>query len=101
MHIYPELARDNMRKRGLAESGRSREQHVVEHFRTSARRGYRHPENFLGPFLPNEFRERARPQREVELAILLDADPRCHPSLELGRIFRRIFRRTVGGTKRS
>jgi hypothetical protein len=69
---------------------------MIEHFRTSTRRRNRHPENLLGPLLPNEFRKRARPERKVELAIFFDADSRRHPSLDLGGTFRGI----VGGTQR-
>src|SRR5260370_21188640 len=81
-----------MRERSLAESRRSREQHVVENFRTSPRRGNRHPENLLGPFVPDDLGERTRPQRKVELPILLDADARRHPPFDFGGTFHRTQR---------
>src|SRR5260370_8861002 len=90
VNIHPEFARDDMRERGLAESGRSREQHMVEHFGATARSFYRHPENLLGALLAYELGERTRTQREIELAIFFDADPRRHASFEFGRTQRRV-----------
>ncbi len=71
--VDAELARDDVRERGLAESGRPRQQHVVEHFGASARRLDRHPENFFGALLSDEFAKLARAQRQIEPAILVVA----------------------------
>src|SRR5271154_6759748 len=59
VNVDAELARDDMRERGLAEAGGPREQHVIEHFAASARGGNRHAENFLVALLADEFVERA------------------------------------------
>ncbi len=52
--------------------------------------GYdRHPENFLDPLLADELTERARPQRQVEYALLLGR--------RRGRERPRLFVGSVGG----
>src|SRR5271169_1514567 len=63
VNVDAELARNDMRERSLAEAGRPREQHVIEHFAASTRGGDRHAENFLVALLADEFVERARRQR--------------------------------------
>ena len=65
-HVDPELARDDMGERGLAQSRRPREQHVVEDLAALARRLDRHAEDFLSALLADELAERARAQREIE-----------------------------------
>ena len=89
--IDAELARDDVRERGLAEARRSREQHVIEHFGASARGLDRHAEDFLGALLADELGERARPQREVDAAVVLVADARSESSFRDGRRRTGIF----------
>jgi hypothetical protein len=54
--VDAELARDDIRQRGLARSGRSREQNVIERLAAFARRLDRHRENLPDALLT----ERAR-----------------------------------------
>ena len=82
--VDAELARDDVCERGLAEAGRSREQHVVEHFGASAGGVDRHAENFLVALLADELVERARPQREIDPAVVLVADARSEPPFRGG-----------------
>ena len=91
--VDAELARDDVRERGLAEAGRSREQHVIEHFGASASGLDRHAENFLGALLADELVERARAQREIDPAIVLVADARGKPRFRGGRRRAGIFAR--------
>jgi hypothetical protein len=52
--VDAELACDDVCERGLAEAGRSREQHMVEHLGASAGGIDRHAEYFLGALLSYE-----------------------------------------------
>ena len=76
VEVDAELARDDVCERGLAESGWSREQHVIEHFGAPAGGIDRHAENFLVALLADEFVELARTQREIEPALVLVTDAR-------------------------
>ena len=69
----PELAGDDLRQRGLAEAGRTDQQHVIERLAAALRRRDEDPE--VGPrlLLADEFGEPLRPQRgfgRVFLAVL-------------------------------
>src|SRR5215469_4610041 len=85
MDAHPKLTRDYVSQRGLAESGRSREQNVIEYLAALARRGDRHAQHALGARLSDKFVERLRAQRMIKAPILFD----------LGR------RRNSGGTLRA
>ena len=75
-----ELARDDVRQRGLAEAGRAGQQHVVERLAAAARRLDEEGELVLELLLADEVLEPLRPQRAVELLLArprgrdLDAD---------------------------
>ena len=92
--VDAELARDDVRERGLAEAGRSGEEHVIEHLGASAGGFDRHAENFLGALLTDEFVKRARAQREIEPAIVFVTDARGGPSFS-GRRPRRHLRESL------
>ena len=61
----PQFTRDNLRQRGLAQSRRAKEQHMIH--RLAARLGAlnEHPQVVLRRRLPDEFGERLGPQRGV------------------------------------
>src|SRR5579862_3444030 len=61
--IDAELARQNLRQSGLAETRRTDEQHVIERFTPPARRFDEYAEIFSRLFLADEFRKALRPQR--------------------------------------
>ena len=58
--VDAELARDDMRQRGLAEAGRRGEQDVVERLAASASRLDRHGENFSEALLTDELSQGVR-----------------------------------------
>ena len=91
MDIDAELARDDVCERGLAQAGRSREQHMVEHFGASAGGIDRHAEYFLGALLADELGYRARPQCEIDPAIVLVANARSKSPFRDGRWRTGIF----------
>ena len=92
-HIDLEFARDDVRQRGLAESRRSREQHVIEDFAAFSCCLDRHPEDLFEAFLANEFRKAMGAQRQVERH-LLEADLRRGQPLRrrLGRDYLAVAR---------
>src|ERR1700687_5592289 len=71
--VDAELARDDMRQRGLAEAGRSGEQDVIERLAALARGLDRHRENLPDALLPDEFRQGGRAARIRVRAV----PPRC------------------------
>src|SRR5579883_1349929 len=64
-----EFPRDDMRKRSLAEPGRSGKEHMIEHLTAFARRLDRHSEDLPRPHLSDELVERARPQGKIKRAV--------------------------------
>ena len=67
--IHAELARDDLRQRGLAEAGRADEQHVIERLFARARRLDEHREVGARLRLPDEFGEPLRAQRGVRVLV--------------------------------
>ena len=63
--IHPELARHDLRKRGLAETRRPDEQHVIERLAPGARRLDEHRQVGAGLLLADELGEPLRAQRAV------------------------------------
>ena len=68
--VYAELARHDLRERGLAQSRRADEQHVVERFVARFRSLDKNPQ--VGPrlLLADEFGEPLRPQRRLGRIVL-------------------------------
>src|SRR5689334_12652370 len=66
---HVQLGRHDLRERGLAEPGRSRQQHVVERLAALLRRLDEHRQLVLHRALADEVLEPARPQRAVELLV--------------------------------
>src|SRR5262249_16331067 len=69
--VHAQLTRDDMRQRGFAQSGRTREQHVIEHVAAGARGLDGHCQDFLQTLLADELTEAVRPQGEIELMLFL------------------------------
>ena len=65
--VHAELARDDVRERGLAQARRPEEQHVVERFAAPARRLDEDLELPAHLFLADVFGERRRAQRALDL----------------------------------
>src|SRR5579862_7686263 len=89
--VDAELARNDMRKRRLAEARGPCEQNVIEHLSASARRIDRHAKNFLGALLADELRDSAWTQREIDAPIVLVADARGKPPFRWRRRRAGIF----------
>ena len=70
-----ELLADDVREARLAEPGRADEQDVVERLAPRLRRVERDRELLLHPLLADEVVEPARPQRAVELVLVLAQEP--------------------------
>ena len=68
-----ELVGDHVGERGLAEPGRTVEQHVIERFATLAGRGNRHLQVLAHAVLPDVLVERARPQAGFVLRVFVGA----------------------------
>ena len=66
-----ELIGDDARERRLAEAGWAGEQEVVDGLPPGARPVDEEAELFLDAFLADELRERLRPERSIERALLL------------------------------
>ena len=67
--IHAELARDDLRQRGLAEAGRADEQHVIERLFARACRLDEHREVGARLRLPDELGEPLRAQRGVRVLV--------------------------------
>ena len=78
-----ELLADDVREARLAEAGRPDEQHVVERLRAGDRRREHDLELLLEPLLSDEVAEMSRPERAVELVLVLAQ--RRGEELRLGR----------------
>ena len=66
----PQLVRDDLRQRGLAQARRSGEQRVVQRLAAGARGGDEHPEVLAQLPLADEVVEPGRAQRHLELVLL-------------------------------
>ena len=76
--IHAELARHDLRERGLAETGRPCEQHMVERLAPRPRRLDEHFEIGADLGLADELGERLRPERGLAL-VLVAPHRRQHP----------------------
>ena len=64
---HAELARHDLRQRGLAEPGRTEEQHMVQGLAAGVGGRDEHAQVFPRRLLPDEFSERFWPQRRVRV----------------------------------
>src|SRR5207248_6520690 len=83
--VHAELARDDVRERGLAEARRAEEQHVIERFGARARRGDEDLELAAHLLLPDVLGERRRPERALELLLLARRRARRNQPVSLDR----------------
>ena len=70
-HRHAHLVADDVGERGLAESGRTVEQHVIERFAAAACGGNRHLQVVAHAILPDVLVERARTQSRLVLRVLV------------------------------
>src|SRR5205085_718262 len=70
LKLYPQLVGDDAGQRGLAQSRRAIEQHVVQRLAARARRFNGHAEIFFDLRLPDEFLQQARPQLQFKRSIV-------------------------------
>ena len=70
-NCYAHLVADDVRQRGLAEPGRTVEQHMIERFTATACSGNRDLQVIAQTILPNVLVERTRTQSRLVLRVLV------------------------------
>jgi hypothetical protein len=71
LDFHTKLVSDDVRKRGLTETRRSAEQHVIERFSPAFGGFYEYPQIVLDPVLTDKVLKADRPQAPVKLKIII------------------------------